>query len=165
MAKELHRVGGNEDLIVAHDGNGRPQLFRNGELDMMDELPFRDYPGIPLPPDPIRDKTILENLRMVGDGRLPKKHQVLNYPQSRALFEGAHQYFANEMPLMNTERWLAAYVQNNDLTYTDHDGRRYKMKNGKRYPVSAAKPIEEPEEDFSEEDTRVPDGFEDLILV
>ena len=158
MRKEF--IGGNEALVIARDSLGRPQLFRQGEtdLDLEEALPFRDYPGIPAPRDKVKDATILNVLKSKGNGELPRRGQILDYEQSAALFNVVNQHFANEMPLMNTERWLARYVQDNDLTYTDHDGRRYKMKDGWRYPVSSTPhrsqniELDENEEDSDEED-------------
>lgn len=153
MAKEF--ISGNDALVVARDAMGRPQLFRQGEADEVDGLdldeamPFRDYPGVPAVKDPLRDSSIVRNLRDAG--QLLQKGQTLDYEQSKTLYETAKRYHDNDSPLMNTERWLARFVEDNDLTYTDHDGRRYKMKGGKRYPVSAA-PREEEFDDDEESD-------------
>lgn len=142
--KEIH-MGGNDHLVVARDGLGRPQLFRHDEnelgddldasLDLDEQMPFRDYPGIPSPVDRIRDGAIVARLKEAGNGRLPKKGAILNYNQSKALFEETYDHMAAESPLMNAERWLAGFVERNGITYTDHDGRKYRMKNGLRYPV------------------------------
>ena len=160
VAKEI--MSGNEALVIARDGLGRPQLFRQGEsdLDLDEAMPFRDYPGVPFPKDATKDNAILNNLRRKTGGKVPTKDQVLDYDQSRRLFESADDHFNQEHPLMNTERWLAGYIERNNITYTDHDGRRYKMKNGQRYPVSAA-PQNDNEE--SKEDDEI--FKEDMILV
>ncbi len=134
-------------------------------LDLGEAMPFRDYPGMPAPRDKLRDGAIVQRLREQGNGLLPKKGQTLDYSQSKALFDTANNYFEQDHPLMNTERWLAGFVEHNDLTYTDHDGRRYKMKNGLRYPVSAATriPPEEEVDDLEEEDI-VHENFKDDSL-
>lgn len=165
MAKEY--IGGNDALVVARDAMGRPQLFREGEeeLDLDEALPFRDYPGVPAARDDIADRAILERLRRMGNGRLPKKGAVLDYGQSAALFQVANRYHTEDSPLMRTERWLARFVEDNDITYTDHDGRRYKMRNGLRYPVSG-RPSRPPVEIVDEDDFDASDeDDEDALLL
>lgn len=163
MAKEY--IGGNDALVVARDAFGRPQLFRQGEteLDLDEALPFRDYPGVPAARDDIADRAILERLREVGNGSLPQKSTVLDYAQSKALFETANRYHNEDSNLMRTERWLARFVEDNDLTYTDHDGRRYKMRKGLRYPVSGKPSRWSP--DLSPQDEEDDDEEADDVLL
>jgi hypothetical protein len=93
-------------------------------------LPFVDVPGTRMPKDGSRDKMLM---RKLADAGVPlRKGTKLDYDQSKALYENVRSYFDDTDPLMNTERWMASFVEDRGMTYTDHDGRHYLMKDCKR---------------------------------
>lgn len=93
-------------------------------------LPFVDVPGRPLPKDGARDEMLVRKLAQAGVP-LSKGHN-LDYDQSKALYENVRSYFDETDPLMNTERWMANFVEDRGMTYTDHDGQQYAMRGGVR---------------------------------
>jgi len=96
-------------------------------------LPYVDTPGTPLPRDDVRDGMILRALTMNG---IPTRQGAnLDYAQSEALYHTVRDYFDHVQPLMQTERWMAEFVEKNGMTYIDHDGRRYRMQGGVRKQV------------------------------
>jgi hypothetical protein len=100
-----------------------------------DNLPYVDFPGKPLIPDKLRDQIILDRIKSVGNGQKIKPGDKLDLAQSGALYKTVRAYFDRTEPLMKTERWMADFVERNDLTYTDHDGKVYVMRGGIRVPA------------------------------
>jgi len=118
-------------------------------------LPFVDVPGTPLPRDSTRDNMLLRKLKDAG---IPmQKGSKLDYDQSKALYHNVRSYFDDTDPLMNTERWMAKFVEDRGMTYTDHDGRRYDMKGGVRklIPGSTYDDEDESDEDEDEENEEI----------
>jgi hypothetical protein len=116
-----------------------------------DNLPYVDFPGKPLIPDKLRDQIILDRIKSVGNGQKIKPGDNLDLPQSEALYKTVRGYFDRTEPLMKTERWMADFVERNDLTYTDHDGKVYVMRGGIRVPaghVDLETDDEEPDEEW-----------------
>lgn len=126
-------------------------------------LPFVDVPGDKLPFDRSRDKMLLRAIQLNG---IPTKSGVhLNYDESEALYHTVRDYFDNVDPLMNTERWMAEFVEKNGMTYTDHDGRTYLMDNGVRHSTFLAhQPDEEDDEDDEEDENYEPNGTDITVI-
>jgi hypothetical protein len=141
---------------MRHAINDRRKRFEIGdEGDIFpDNLPYVDVPGKPLVPDRLRDQIILDRIKVVGNGSKIKPGDSLGLKQSGALYKTIREYFDHTEPLMKTERWMAEFVERNDLTYTDHDGRTYVMKDGIRVPAGSVE-IEDEEEE--EEDDWITD--------
>jgi hypothetical protein len=119
-----------------------------------ENLPYVDFPGKPLVSDKLRDRIILDRIKSVGNGSRIKPGDDLNLAQSGALYKTVREYFDRTEPLMKTERWMADFVERNDLTYTDHDGKVYVMRGGIRVPAShiELEINEEEDEDDENED-------------
>jgi hypothetical protein len=121
-------------------------------------LPFVDVPGTRLPKDGSRDEMLL---RKLADAGVPlRKGAKLDYDQSKALYENVRSYFDDTDPLMNTERWMASFVEDRGMTYTDHDGHSYVMKGGVRKLASSFdndedEPADEDEAGDEDEDEEV----------
>lgn len=113
-------------------------------------LPYVEIPGRPLPPDGLRDRIILDKIKAVG-GEPIRPGQKLDLAQSEALYRNVREYFDHTEPLMKTERWMADFVERNGLTYTDHDGKTYVMKDGIRVPASRTEIVLPEDEEDAEE--------------
>lgn len=109
-------------------------------------LPFVDVPGKPLPKDGMRDKMIVEALKNAGVPTGKGAH--LDQEQAGKLYATVRRYFDETDPLMNTERWMAGFVEGRGITYSDHDGTQYRMKGGVRKPLHpVAQKVEEDDDD------------------
>ncbi len=114
-------------------------------------LPFVDVPGDRLPDDATRDRMIMNRL---SEEDVPlRKGAKLNYAQSKALYEIVRDYFDDVDPLMNTERWMASFVEDRGMSYTDHDGSHYVMKGGVRKLVDAPQHAQLDDLDDEDDDT------------
>jgi hypothetical protein len=108
-----------------------------------DNLPFVHFPGTWDAPGPKRDatdKALMSRIRRAGRGAIPRKGDRFDFRQAKGLFDIVDGYF-RERPdyhLMDTERWMARYVESMGITYTDHDGKVYNMKGKIRVPVQTS---------------------------
>jgi hypothetical protein len=139
----------------------RSEIGDDGDV-FPESLPYVDYPGKPLVSDDLRDQIILDRLKKVGNGSI-KPGQELDLTQSGALYKTVREYFDHTEPLMQTERWMADFVERNDLSYTDHDGKKYVMRDGIRIPLSSsANRVEIVDDDDDDEEWIADESSENL---
>jgi hypothetical protein len=88
-------------------------------------LPFVQVPGNHLPKDRVRDEEILAALVRAGVPTRPGSY--LPMESTGALYDVVRAYFDDVSPLMQTERWMAEFLERNRMTYVDHDGTTYRI--------------------------------------